>query len=430
MPARNKQVKRETKVIAKSLSFGNGVTKLLPIFRKANGEGRLKATESTGYGRPKHATDASQVSSLCVDQSRREKLPFEYSASPKYSNETDGVTCHFSAYVPVVSASGEPLMPCHPARARELVLKGKAIRRFKCGIFYIRLIKRESGRVQKVVCGIDTGSKREAFTVKDSKKDYINVLSDAVTTVKDKLETRRMMRKTRRNRKTPYRKCRYNRKRRPFPPSTKARWDAKLRIINILRSLYPICTYIVEDIKARTKKGEKEKWNATFSPLEHGKNYFYSEVKEFGRLALKAGYETAELRKTLSLEKTKEKFLETFNAHNVDSWVLAYSETGGSATPTNKSLLRLIPLNFHRRQLHALQPGKHGERRPYGGTRSLGVTRGTVIKHPKYGMAYVGGNSKDRISIHDMQTGERLSRDIRVKDIERLYIIKWRFLCF
>ncbi|HEX2243525.1 MAG TPA: RRXRR domain-containing protein, partial [Gammaproteobacteria bacterium] len=33
-------------------------------------------------------------------------------------------------YVPVVSKTGRPLMPCHPARARELVQKGKAVRRF------------------------------------------------------------------------------------------------------------------------------------------------------------------------------------------------------------------------------------------------------------------------------------------------------------
>ncbi len=424
MPARNKQVKRETKVIAKSLSFGNGVTKLLPIFREVNGDGRLKVTESTGYGRPKHATDTSQVSSLCVDQSRREKLPSECLASPKYSDESDEVTHRF---IPVVSASGEPLMPCHPARARELLRKGRAVRRFKCGIFYIRLTKRESGRVQKVVCGIDPGSKREAFTVKDSKKDYINVLSDAVTTVKDKLETKRIMRRARRNRKTPCRKCRYNRKRNSFPPSTKARWDAKLRIINILRSLYPICTYVVEDIKAKSRKGKKkEKWNAAFSPLETGKKYFYSEVKKLGKLVLKAGHETAELRKKLSLKKTKEKLSETFDAHNVDSWVLAYSETGGHTVPTNKSILRLIPLNFYRRQLHALQPGKHGERRPYGGTGSLGITRGTVIKHEKYGLVYVGGNSKDRISIHDIQTGKRLARNIKPKETKKLYITKWR----
>ena len=50
-------------------------------------------------------------------------------------------------YVPVVSSNKTPLMPCHPARARELVRKGKALRRFNRGIFYIQLIERENGTV-------------------------------------------------------------------------------------------------------------------------------------------------------------------------------------------------------------------------------------------------------------------------------------------
>ncbi len=41
--------------------------------------------------------------------------------------------------VPVVSWSGRLLMPWHPARARELVRRGRAVRRFSAGVFYIQL---------------------------------------------------------------------------------------------------------------------------------------------------------------------------------------------------------------------------------------------------------------------------------------------------
>ena len=50
-------------------------------------------------------------------------------------------------------------------------------------------------------------------------------------------------------------------------------------------------------------------------------------------------------------------------------------------------------------QLHALQPSKGGVRRLYGGTRSEGFKRGSYIKHPKYGVCYVGGASKGCISL-------------------------------
>ena len=45
--------------------------------------------------------------------------------------------------VGVVSKTGKQLMPCHPARARKLVRKGLALRRFKAGIFYNALPKRK-----------------------------------------------------------------------------------------------------------------------------------------------------------------------------------------------------------------------------------------------------------------------------------------------
>jgi hypothetical protein len=97
-------------------------------------------------------------------------------------------------------------MPCHPARARQLVREGKAVRRFRKGIFYIRLTQKrppEKRKVQAVVVGIDPGSKKEGFTVKSEAHTYLNVQADAVTWVKDRIKTRREMRRGRRFRKTP-----------------------------------------------------------------------------------------------------------------------------------------------------------------------------------------------------------------------------------
>src|SRR5690606_41228753 len=71
-------------------------------------------------------------------------------------------------YVAVVSKTDKPLMPCHPARARELIRKGRAVRRFREGFCYIQLLAREDGQVQPVACGIDPGSKWEGFSVTSS----------------------------------------------------------------------------------------------------------------------------------------------------------------------------------------------------------------------------------------------------------------------
>ena len=171
------------------------------------------------------------------------------------------------------------------------------------------------------------------------------------------------MRRTRRGRNTPCRKPRFNRAKGGLPPSTKARWQWKLRICNWLSKMFPITDFVVEDIAAVTKKGVR--WNKSFSPLEIGNKWFYSELSKIGNVHTLKGYETKELRDSCGLKKSSKKLAEIFDAHCVDSWVLANWHVGGHILPDNKEMLVVVPLRFHRRQLHALQPSKGGKRRLY-----------------------------------------------------------------
>lgn len=91
--------------------------------------------------------------------------------------------------------------------------------------------------------------------------------------------------------------------------------------------MYPITNFVVEDIKAHTFGGRRR--NKTFSPLEVGKNWFYSELSKLGEVETKQGYETKQMRDVLKLKKSKKKLSNLFEAHCVDSWVLANSYTGG-----------------------------------------------------------------------------------------------------
>ena len=171
--------------------------------------------------------------------------------------------------------------------------------------------------------------------------------------------------------------------------------------------MFPITDFVVEDIAATTKEG-KRRWNTSFSPLEVGKRWFYAELEKLGK-----GYETKELRDRHGLSKSSNKLSNDFSAHCVDSWVLANWFVGGHIFPDNKGILLVTPLRFHRRQLHALQPSKGGIRRPYGGTRSEGKKRGTYVRHKKYGVCYVGGASKGRISLHSLFSGKRLTQNAK-----------------
>jgi len=318
-------------------------------------------------------------------------------------------------------------MPCHAARARELVRKGRAVRRFDRGLFYIRLLDRKTGTIQAISVGIDPGSKKEAITAKSKAHTFLNIQVDAVTWVKETEAVSTQMRRTRRSRKTPYRKCRPNRHQGQFklPPSTRARWGWKLRLVSWLNRYYPIRAFVVEDIQAATKRGQS-RWNTSFTPLEVGKQWFYQQLGKIAHVELLKGHEVAEERKSLGLQKAKNKMSDNFSAHCVDSWVLANAWTGGHSVPDNTTMLYIVPLRFHRRQLHRFQPEKGGVRKPYGGTMSLGFKRGSWVKHQKFGTCFVGGNLNGRLSLHNLQDGKRLCQNARPEDCRLLTLASWR----
>lgn len=330
-------------------------------------------------------------------------------------------------FVPVIDQANQPLMPTTPARARRWVKTGKATPFWKKGLWCVRLNQEPSARAtQPIAVGIDPGSKKEALAVKSAAHTYLNLQADTVKWVKDAVEVRQRMRRARRFRTTPCRQPRANRlcNTQKLPPSTKARWQWKLRLCQWLTYLFPVTDFMVEDIKATTQGNRR--WNRSFSPLEVGKGWFYQQLSTLASVQTRQGWETKTLRDALGLKKSKAKLAETFSAHCVDAWALAWAVVGGCTTPENTRLLCLTPLQWHRRQLHRLQPEPGGKRKPYGGTRSLGFTRGTLVQHPKYGLAVVGGTLDGRLSLHHRLTGKRLCQNARPTECRVRTMLRWR----
>jgi RRXRR protein len=331
-------------------------------------------------------------------------------------------------FVPVCDSDQKPLMPTTPARARRWIRSRKATAFWKGGIFCVRLNVEPSAQVlQPIAIGIDPGSKREGYSVISAAHTYLNIQAEARERVRDAEEESTRMRRTRRNRKTPCRKPRPNRRqsKKKLPPSTRARWQWKLRLASFLCQIFPVSLFVVEDIKAPTKRG-KRRWNRSFSPLEVGKHWFYTELGKLAPVAIKPGYETEALRAELGFKKTGKKLAEVWEAHCVDGWVLAYSGIGGKTQPDNVEIVCLASLNWHHRQLHRFQPEKKGKRKPYGGTLSQAIKRGTLVKHPIWGKAYVGGTKDGKLSLHDASTGKRLTQTAKVADCTQIKLLRWR----
>jgi RRXRR protein len=330
-------------------------------------------------------------------------------------------------FVPVIGQDQQPLMPTTPARARKWIKSGKATPFWKGGIFCIRLNVEPSAReVQPIAVGIDPGSKREGYSVVSAVHAYVNIQAQAREGVKEAEKDSSRMRRTRRMRNTPCRKPRPNRhqSKKKLPPSTRARWQWKLRLASFLCKLFPVSVFVVEDIKARTR-GEK-RWDRSFSPLEVGKQWFYAELGQLAPVQTKQGYETKALREQLGLKKTSKKLAEVWEAHCVDSWVLARAAVGGATSPDNKRLVSMAPFVWHRRQLHRFQPAKDGKRKLYGGTLSQGIKRGTLVTHPKWGKATVGGTLEGKLSLHHPETNQRLTQTARVADCTLITLLRWR----
>lgn len=337
--------------------------------------------------------------------------------------------------IAVVDSRGIPLMPCHPAKARLLCKSGKARpRRNKLGLFYVQLCDVQEPDNQPLVAGVDPGSKFEGFSVVGTVDTVFHLMVEAPDHVKDAVETRRTMRRARRFRKwrRPKRfNNRLNRKKR-IPPSTRSRWEAKARVIKCLGTILPISDVVVEDVQAETRKGKRgkspNKWNGAFSPVQVGKEHLYQLLRDM-RLTvhLKEGWQTKELREQDGLKKTKSKSKQSFESHAVDAFVLAASVSGASQ-PTCTRLWYVVPAVLHRRQLHRLQAEKGGKRKPYGGTRSLTLKRGTLVRHAKYGLCTVGGFDRQRqtISLHEYRTNKRLTQGAKVENCRVLTWVAFR----
>ena len=308
-----------------------------------------------------------------------------------------------------------------------LIKKGLATPYWSNGIFCIRLNYATTAYKQDIVVGVDPGSKKEGFTVKSESDTYLNVQADAHNKVGKKIAKRRELRRSRRSRKSPNRKNRENRlaNRERIPAGTRARWHWKLRILDWLSKLYPITHVCVEDIQARTIQHAKT-WNRSFSPLEVGKQWFYTEIEKRWKLLTLQGWQTKEIRDSLGLKKSSKKLSETFEAHCVDSWCLAYHTVGGVDIPNNTSIFCISPIPISRRQLHRQNPQKGGKRPRYGGTTSNGLVKNTLVKHIKYGLTRISGFGKTGIALYSLE-GKRLTQNAKIQDCRILTRLNFNY---
>lgn len=155
----------------------------------------------------------------------------------------------------VLDKRKQALMPCSEKRARLLLSRRLAVVH-RTYPFTIRLKQRVGGEVQPVQVKLDPGSKTTGVALVVLLKDRIKTLNlfhlqHRGQAIKDALESRRAMRRRRRNQLW-YRPARFDNRVKPdgwLPPSLQHRVDITISLVNRLSRLAPVDEIVVERVK-------------------------------------------------------------------------------------------------------------------------------------------------------------------------------------
>ena len=218
----------------------------------------------------------------------------------------------------VLDTNKQPLQPTHPARARQLLKKGKAavyrrypfsiILKYEVSDFVFDAIwngvKDTEAEIQPLRLKIDPGSKTTGLAILNDRSGEVvwaAELQHRGWQIKSALDSRRATRRSRRHRKTRYRKPRFNNRRQPkgwLPPSLMSRVYNIQTWVERLRRYCPIRAISLELAKFDTQQME----NPEISGVEYQQGELFGyEVREyllekFGRKCAYRGAENVPLR--------------------------------------------------------------------------------------------------------------------------------------
>ena len=181
----------------------------------------------------------------------------------------------------VINQRGEALMPCTQRKARLLLKEGKT-KIHKYNPFTIQLIIPTGESKQNCHVGIDTGAKHIGLAIASENKVLLKGEIELRQDVKSNLDTRRIHRKGRRNRKTRYRKSKFlNRKKEQnwLPPSLQNRINHTYKWIDEMCNLVPNPTLHIEVGKFDTAKMINPEIQGI--DYQHGQTYGFYDVRYF-----------------------------------------------------------------------------------------------------------------------------------------------------
>jgi len=220
----------------------------------------------------------------------------------------------------VLNRDGQPLMPTGRCGKVRRLLRDKKAKAVKRCPFTIQLLYEAETNTQPITLGVDAGSKHIGVSAATEDK----VLYEADVELRDDivklLSARREQRSARRNRKTRYRKPRFNNRKRTdgwLAPSVQQKVDCHLQVIANMHKLLPITKAVIEAASFDIQKIKNPEISGT--DYQQGDQLGFWNVREY--VLFRDGH-TCQCCKG----KSKDPIL---NVHHIES-----RKTGGD-TPNN-----------------------------------------------------------------------------------------------
>lgn len=220
----------------------------------------------------------------------------------------------------VLNKDGHPLMPTERCGKVRRLLKNGLAKVIKRCPFTIQLTYETTNFVQEISLGIDAGSKTIGLSATIEEKELFASNVVLRNDIVDLLSTRRENRRTRRNRKTRYRKLRFNNRAKQddwLAPSILNKINTHIRVVADVYRIMPIKNIIVETAAFDIQKIKNPEIQGT--QYQQGEQLDFWNVREY---VLFRDNHTCQCCKG----KSKDKVL---NVHHIES-----RKTGGDA-PNN-----------------------------------------------------------------------------------------------
>ena len=234
----------------------------------------------------------------------------------------------------VISENGQPLMPTtRYGKVRHLLKDGKAKVINRCP-FMIQLLYESTNFTQPVSLGIDAGSRHIGISATTEEKVLYETDVELRNDIVDLLSTRRQNRRARRNRKTRYRKPRFNNRKKAdnwLAPSIRQKVETHLTVVEKVHKILPVTSITVETAAFDIQKIKNP--NVEGTGYQQGEQLDFWNVREY--VLFRDGH-TCQCCKG----KSKDPIL---NVHHIES-----RKTGGDAPNNLITLCETCHTGYHK----------------------------------------------------------------------------------